>query len=312
MAGHTVLFASNIDDPAPWEALFARERPDVEFRIWPDIGDPEDITHALIWRIPNGVLASLANLKVVFSLGAGIDQIIVDPEFPRDKPLFRLIDAGLREQMTEYALYGVLHWHRRMGDYALQQARSEWRMHPAVHPSQRSVGVMGLGVFGADIAAKLASMGFRVSGWSRTRKTVDGVASFVGDDEFNDFLGKSEILINVLPLTSETRGILSSKLFDRLPGGGALVHLGRGGHLVEADLVAALDAGRLDWALLDVFPTEPLPAGSPLWTHPKAFVTPHVAAQPVSDAAERLVLDNFNKFDRGEEPSGRVDLSVGY
>lgn len=312
MARHTVLFASNIDDPAPWKALFARERPDVEFRIWPDIGDPQDITHALIWRIPNGVLKTLTNLQAIFSLGAGIDQIIVDPEFPRDKPLFRLVDAGLREQMTEYAIYGVLHWHRRMGDYARQQARGEWQMHPAVHPSQRSVGVMGMGVFGADIAGKLASMGFRVYGWSRTRKTLDRVESFAGSNELGDFLGRSEILVNVLPLTDDTRGILSAQLFDRLPGGGALVHLGRGGHLVEADLVNALDTGRLDWAMMDVFPKEPLPADSPLWTHPKALVTPHIAAQPVSDAAEQLMMDNFNRFERGEEPSGRVDLSVGY
>ncbi|AZO34769.1 MAG: glyoxylate/hydroxypyruvate reductase A [Mesorhizobium sp.] len=312
MARRTILFASNIDDPAPWKAFFARERPDIEFRIWPDMGNPQDITHALIWRIPNGVLASLKNLKAIFSLGAGIDQIIVDPEFPKDIPLFRLVDAGLREQMTEYALYGVLHWHRRMGDYARQQGAAEWRMHPAVHPSQRLVGVMGLGVFGTDIARKLASMGFRVSGWSRTRKIIHGVDSFVGEKEFRTFLGQSEILINVLPLTSDTRGILSSELFAHLPGGGALVHLGRGGHLVESDLVAALDEGQLDWAMLDVFPNEPLPRDSPLWAHPKAFVTPHVAAQPVSDAAERLMLENFNKFDRGEEPTGRVDLRVGY
>ncbi|MBC2775282.1 glyoxylate/hydroxypyruvate reductase A [Rhizobium sp. AQ_MP] len=308
----TVLFASNIDDPAPWKALFARERPDVEFRIWPEMGDANDITHALVWRIPNGVLKSLPNLRAVFSLGAGIDQIVVDPDFPREKPLFRLVDAGLREQMTEYALYGVLHWHRRMRDYAAQQAAQQWKMHPAVHPSKRSVGVMGMGVFGSDIACKLASLGFEVSGWSRTPKSVDGVTSFAGEKGFSSFLARSEILVNVLPLTDETRGILSTRLFDQLPGGGALVHLGRGGHLVEADVIAALDTGKLDFAMMDVFPTEPLPAVSPLWTHPRAFVTPHIAAQPVDDAAEKLVIENFNRFERGEEPVGRVDLSVGY
>ncbi|EBA07980.1 2-hydroxyacid dehydrogenase [Sagittula stellata] len=312
MAKQTILFASNIDDPAPWQALFAKERPDVEFRVWPDIGDPLDITHALVWRIQNGVLATLPNLKAVFSLGAGIDQIIFDPDFPKDVPLFRLVDAGLREQMTEYALYGVLHWHRRMRDYARQQDQADWQMHPAVHPSKRSVGVMGMGVFGTDIAQKLVSLGFRVSGWSRSRKDVDGVESFAGDSDFGSFLTQSDILINVLPLTDETRGILSSDLFGQLPGGGALVHLGRGGHLVEADLITALDTGRLDWAMLDVFPTEPLPAQSPLWSHEKTFVTPHIAAQPVSDAAERLMIDNFNRFEQGGEPVGRVDLSVGY
>jgi len=312
MAGPTLLFASNIDDPAPWQALFARERPDVAFRVFPDLGDPADITHALVWRIPDGVLASLPNLKAVFSLGAGIDQIIRDPAFPREKPLFRLVDGGLREQMTEYALYGVLHWHRRMGRYGEQQARGEWRMLEAIHPSQRTVGVMGLGVFGSDIAAKLVALGFNVIGWSRTPKQIAGVESFVGEAGLDAFLARAEVLVNILPLTDETRGILSAKLFDRLPGGGALVHLGRGGHLVEADLVAALDAGRLDWAMLDVFPSEPLPAESPLWRHPRVFVTPHIAAQPVSTAAESAIIGSFNRFERGEEPVGRVDLSVGY
>lgn len=312
MAGPTLLFASNIDDPAPWQALFARERPDVTFRVFPDIGDPADITHALVWRIPDGVLASLPNLKAVFSLGAGIDQIVRDPGFPASIPLFRLVDGGLREQMTEYALYGVLNWHRRMDRYRDQQARGEWRMLEAVHPSQRTVGVMGLGVFGSDIAQKLALLGFKVIGWSRTPKEIAGVESFVGAEGFDAFLARSEILINILPLTDETRGILNAALFERLPGGGALVHLGRGGHLVEADLVAALDAGRLDWAMLDVFPSEPLPAESPLWSHPRVLVTPHIAAQPVSNAAESAIIGNFNSFERGGEPPGRVDLSVGY
>jgi glyoxylate/hydroxypyruvate reductase len=308
----TLLFSSDIDDPRPWRALFARERPDVEFRIWPDVGDLSDITHALVWRISDGALKLLPNLEVVFALGAGIDQIIKDPEFPGHIPLFRLIDAGLREQMTEYALYGVLHWHRRMGEYAAQQARGEWRMHKAIHPCERTVGVMGLGVFGADIATKLATLGFNVCGWSRTKKALEGVETWAGPMEFDRFLSKSQILVNVLPLTDQTRGILNARLFDALPGKGALIHLGRGGHLNEGDLVAALDSGKLDWAMLDVFPTEPLPAESPLWPHPRVFVTPHVASQPVSDRAERLVIENFNRFERGEEPLGRVDLSAGY
>lgn len=312
MPSPTLLFASNFDDPADWQALFARHRPDVAFRVWPDLGDPADITHALIWRIPDGVLASLPNLKAIFSLGAGIDQIVRDPGFPRDIPLFRLVDAGLREQMTEYALYGILHWHRQMGRYAEQQARGEWRMLRPVHATQRTVGIMGLGVFGADLAHKLVSMRFRVAGWSRSPKAIEGVACHAGRDQLGAFLERSEILVNLLPLTDETQGILNAELFDRLPGGGALVHLARGGHLVEQDLVAALDTGQLDWAMLDVFPTEPLPADSALWRHPKVLVTPHVAAQTISGRAESLMLENFNRFERGEEPIGRVDLAVGY
>ena len=283
MAGPTLLFSSDIDDPEPWRALFARGRPDVAFRVWPDVGNIDDITHGLIWNIPDGALKSMRNLKAVFALGAGIDQIVKDPEFPRHIPLFRLVDAGLREQMTEYALYGVLHWHRRMGDYAAQQARREWRRHNAVHPSQRMIGVMGLGVFGSDIVRKLVALGFKVLGWSRTPKSIAGVQTYTGPDELAAFLARSEILVNILPLTDETRGILNARLFAALPGGGALIHLGRGGHLNEPDLLAALQAGRIDWAMLDVFPTEPLPPDSPLWVHPRVFVTPHIASQPVSE-----------------------------
>jgi glyoxylate/hydroxypyruvate reductase A len=308
----TLLFSSDIDDPGPWRALFARERPDVDFRVWPDAGDLKDITYALVWRISDGALKTMPNLRVVFALGAGVDQIIKDPQFPRHLPLFRLIDAGLREQMTEYALYGILHWHRRMRNYAAQQSRGEWRMHKAIHPSERTVGIMGLGVFGADIASKLVALGFNVRSWSRTKKLMEGIDTFAGPTELDRFLAKSEILVNVLPLTDQTRGILSARLFDALPGKGALIHLGRGGHLNEADLIAALGAGQLDWAMLDVFPIEPLPAQSPLWSHPRVFVTPHIASQPVSDRAEHLVLENFNRFERGEEPLGRVDLSAGY
>jgi glyoxylate/hydroxypyruvate reductase len=306
-----IVFYSDYDEAEPWRRLFARHHPDAEFKVWPEVGDASAVTHALVFNIPRGAWKRLPNVRAVFALGAGVDQILADPDFPRTIPLYRLIDAGMREQMTGYALYGVLHWHRRMGEYAAQSLKREWVRLDAVHPSERSVGVMGLGVFGSDIVQKLLTLGFKVCGWSRTRKVIDGCDCFAGKDELPAFLARAEILVNVLPLTDETRGILGKPLFARLPGRGALIHLGRGGHLIERDLIDALDAKRLDWAMIDVFPTEPLPVDSPLWAHPKILVTPHIAAIG-SDRTEQQILASFQAFERGEEPPGRVDLSAGY
>jgi glyoxylate/hydroxypyruvate reductase A len=251
-------------------------------------------------------------LRAIFALGAGVDQILRDPDFPREIPLFRLVDAGLKEQMAEYAIYGVLHHNRKFQTYRAQAAAQKWVMQDAVHPSQRTVGVMGLGVFGSDVAKKLTMLGFRVMGWSRTAKPLDGIECFAGEGGFGKFLARAEIVINLLPLTAETTGILSRRLFDRLPQGAALIHLGRGGHLVEADLLEALDAGRISWAMLDVFPTEPLPVNHSFWTHPNVMVTPHVAAQPLADIGIDHVLANLDRFDRGEPVPGQVNPAVGY
>lgn len=312
MGRSAILFSSHLDDPALWKAAVAHSLPDLEFRIWPDAGKLDDIEYVLVWTIPDGTLGKLKNLRAIFSLGAGVDQILRDPLFPKEVPLFRLVDAGLREQMTQYAVYGVLHWHRCMGTYREQQARHEWKMLPAVHPSDYAVGVMGLGVFGSDIAAKLALLGFRVLGWSRTKKNIPGVETCAGKATLAQFLSQSQILINVLPLTDETRGILDTALFSKLPKGSALVHLGRGGHLNTDDLLAALDNGILGWAMLDVFPKEPLDDRSPLWDHPRVFVTPHIGAQAVGSAAEHHIVAKIRDFRRRIEPAGRVDPSVGY
>lgn len=312
MTKEAILFGSPIDDPAPWRDKFKLTRPDLDFRVWPDAGRLEEIRYALIWKLDDGALRSLPSLRAIFALGAGVDQILRDPQFPREIPLFRLVDAGLKEQMAEYAIYGVLHHNRKMEAYRAQSAARQWVMLDAVHPSQRTVGVMGLGVFGSDVARKLAMLGFRVVGWSRIAKALDGVKCYAGADGFEEFLARSEIVINLLPLTSETRGILSRRLFDRLPHGAALIHLGRGGHLVEPDLLQALDAGRIAWAMLDVFPTEPLPENHPFWGHPAVLVTPHVAAQPLADLGIDQVVANLERFERGELVLGRVDPAVGY
>ncbi|MFI5022397.1 MAG: 2-hydroxyacid dehydrogenase [Alphaproteobacteria bacterium] len=307
-----ILFASDIDDPAPWRDVLAKGFPELEFRVWPELGRPEEILYALIWKIQGGVLGTLPNLRAIFALGAGVDQILVDPAFPRHIPLARLVEAGLAEQMSEYAIFAALYFHRRMGEYFAQQSRREWNRLPTIHPAARTVGVMGLGNLGGDAARKLSAIGYRTIGWSRTEKHLPGVECFAGPERQADFLRQSEILINLLPLTDATRGILGRALFAQLPDGACIVHLGRGVHLVEQDLLDGLDTGKLGGAMLDVFPLEPLPKDHLFWSHPKIVVTPHISTQPIAELARRQVVENFRRIAAGQSLIGLVDPDVGY
>lgn len=307
-----VLFYSDIDDPRPWRAALERALPQIDFRVWPDCGHVEEIDYALVWKPPPGMLAGLPRLKAILSLGAGIDHLFLDPQLPRHLPITRMVDAGLAPQMTEYALYGVLHFHRDMGPYAEQQRSEQWRQLPAMPASRRTVGVMGLGVLGADFARKAALLGFDVQGWARTGKSIEGVRAHVGDAGLDGFLAATDILVNFLPLTAQTEGILNRALFDRLPRGAALINLARGRHVVEADLLDALDRRQLRGALLDVFVSEPLPGGHPFWRHPKVIVTPHIAGQAIAELMVEQVVDNIRRLERGETPLGLVDLARGY
>ncbi len=312
MTAKAILFGSDFDDPAPFRAVCARRFPALEFRVWPEVGRREDIEYALIWKIGDGVLGTLPNLKAILALGAGVDQILKDPGFPREVPLYRLIDAGLAAQMSEYAIHGVLELHRRMAVYRAQQASRTWHRHPPIDPSELRVGIMGLGVLGADLARKLVLLGFRTLGWSRTPKSLEGVRTFHGRAGLDEFLAASEIAIVLLPLTPETIGIVNRQTLARLPRGAALINIARGRHVVEADLLAALDAGHLSRAILDVFHDEPLPPAHPFWSHPRVSLTPHIAAQPIAELAMEQILENLRRLEAGEPPLGLVDPAVGY
>ncbi len=308
----TLLFCSDTDAPGPWRDAFALELPEMEFRVWPDVGEPARVTYALVWRPPPGLLASLPNLKAILSLGAGVDHVLLDPLLPEGVPVVRMVDAGLAAQMSEYALYGVLHFHRSMQRYAEQQRRAQWRQVPAVSASQRVVGIMGLGVLGSDFARKVVPLGFKVLGWSRTPKSLPGVTTFHGREGLGSFLGQTEILSNFLPLTAETAGILSAATFARLPPGACIINLARGAHLDEHELLAALDQGHLGGAMLDVFQREPLPPEHPFWHHPRVVITPHVAAQAIADLMVAQVIDNIRRVERGQPPLGLVNRGRGY
>jgi glyoxylate/hydroxypyruvate reductase A len=308
----SILFYSPDDPPEPWRAALAGALPEMPFRIWPQGGDLREVRYALVWKPPAGMLKTLPGLKAILSLGAGIDHLVLDPELPRNVPIVRMVDAGYADQMSEYALYGVLHFHRRMGEYRGQQARAQWEPLGAVPVAQRCVGVMGAGVLGGDFIRKLAPLGFRIRVWTRTGKALAGAESFGGAEGLAPFLAGAQILINFLPLTQETRGLLNAARLALLPRGACIVNIARGAHLVEADLLAALDAGHIGGAMLDVFAQEPLPVEHPFWRHPRVVVTPHVAGQAIAQLMVAQVVDNIRRIERGEAPHGLVDIARGY
>jgi glyoxylate/hydroxypyruvate reductase len=307
-----LLFRSSVDSADGWRAQLARLAPEIEFRAWPEIGDPADIQYALVWRPEPGLLAALPNLKLIVSLGAGIDHLLADPSLPRGVPIVRLVDPYLTAAMSEYVALQVLRLHRRDLDYQAQQRAGIWRELPQKNAAERPVGILGLGVIGRDAAQKLKSLGFPVSGWTRQPQEVGGFQTFAGMAELPRLLAGSEILVCLLPLTGDTDGILNSRTFSLLPRGSGLVNAGRGGHLVEDDLIPALDTGWLSAAALDVFRDEPLPADHPFWRHPRILVTPHIAGITNPATAAPIVLDNIRRCETGRQLLHRVDPTRGY
>jgi len=307
-----LLFSSPVDDPKPWVAAFARELPDLEVRVWPAVGDPDDIEFALVWKPPLGLFPRLTLLRAILSLGAGVEHLLDHPELPPGVPIVRMVDDSLRVGMTEFVVMRVLHYHRRMPEYEAQQRARVWRQLPQSAPADRKVGILGLGVLGASAASALAGFGFDVSGWSRTPKSLPGVANHTGEDGLFALLERSEILVCLLPLTRDTLGILDSTTLNALPRGAYLINAARGGHVVDNDLLSALDAGHIAGATLDVFDIEPLPAQHRYWTHPKVMVVPHAAAWTLADIAINPVIDNIRRSRSGQPLSNLVDRKRGY
>jgi glyoxylate/hydroxypyruvate reductase len=311
-----ILLAVTGLDPKPWAERLRALAPQRDVRLWPQLGDPADISYACAWQAPRGLLAGLPRLAAIFSLGAGVDHILSDPQLP-NVPVVRIVDPDLTMRMTEYVVLHVLMHHRRQRRYDAQQRERIWHEHDQPPASRVAVGVMGLGVLGCDAASVLCRIGFRVAGFSRTPKQLAGVETFHGDDGLEAFLRRTEILVCLLPATPATQGILRLELFRKLKsdgacGGAYLINAGRGALQVDADVIAALDEGSLAGATLDVFPTEPLPSSSPLWTHPKVTVTPHNAAFSDPAALAANLLRQIERLEAGLPLEHVVDRAVGY
>ncbi len=301
-----------------WTAAMKKVAPDLDVRVWPDgMGKIEDIEYCAAWLPPPGVVKSLPNLKVIMSLGAGVDAILKDPTLPESIPIVRVNDPDLTGRMTEYIVLHVLMHHRQQRRLDENQKRRVWDSFPTHAAKDLSVGIMGMGVMGADSAEKLRDIGFRVAGWSRSRKDIPGVESFAGAAEFDAFLARTDVLVSLLPATADTDAIINratiAKLSRKGPFGAPIViNAGRGRQQVEGDILAALDAGELHAATLDVFVPEPLPESSRLWAHPRVTVTPHCAADSDPETICAYVAGNIRRHQRGESLDNLVDRARGY
>jgi len=307
-----IVFISRSDRAEDWLEHMRAAAPDEDIRVWPDVGDPAEVDIAVVAMPPEGELRRYPNLKAVLSLWAGVDSVLADPEFPRHLPLIRMDEPDLNECMGEYVLYHALKYHLRDHLYRAQQPDAEWQPQERLVARHRKVGVLGLGVIGRFVCQTLAGMHFDVSGWSRSQKSLPGIDCLSGPDGLRSLLGRSEILVSLLPMTAETEGILDRTLFDALPKGAFLINAGRGPHLNETDLLAALDDGRVAHATLDVFATEPLPADHPFWSHPKIDVTPHIASITQVDTGVDALLKSIAQVRAGEPLENVVDPARGY
>jgi glyoxylate/hydroxypyruvate reductase len=311
-----ILLAISGWEPKAWLERFRAEAKGREVKLWPAAGDPAAIDYACVWKQPAGLLASFPNLKAIFSLGAGVDHLLSDPALP-DVPIVRIVDADLTGRMTGYVALHVLLHQRKMKLYEAERRERAWRDHFEPPPGKVRVGIMGMGVLGKAAAEVLRQLGFQVAGFSRSPKTIAGIETFAGEAAMGAFLGRSDILVCLLPLTAETRGILRYDLFRCLArgsalGGPMLINAGRGGLQVEADILRALDDGTLASASLDVFEREPLPQTSPFWDHPKVYVTPHNAASSDPKALVKNVMNQIERFERGRALEHVIDRKLGY
>ncbi|MDB9518122.1 glyoxylate/hydroxypyruvate reductase A [Roseofilum reptotaenium CS-1145] len=293
-------------------AQLKKRNPDIDWRVWPECGKLEDIEIVLAWYPPPGVMQQFSNLKLIISLGAGVYHILRDPNLQAQVPIVRLIDDRLTLQMAQYVTLAVLLFQQRFFEYQKIQKLRLWESLPVAEARCFTVGILGLGVFGSTVAKKLAAIGFPVRGWSRNPKQIEGVECFYGYEQFELFLSQCQAIVCVLPVTSETKEILSNETFSALPQGAYLINVGRGQHLVEADLLNALDSGQIAGACLDVFNTEPLPHDHPFWSHPRIMVTPHIAAEGQPDNFADLILETLFLYKTGQPLKYLVDRNQGY
>jgi glyoxylate/hydroxypyruvate reductase A len=294
----------------PLGRQLAQRRPDWRLRVWPEAGW-EQAELLVGWNCPPGVYAPMQRLRLVHGIASGADNLIAGQDL-RGLPVCRVVDESQARGMVEYVQWGVLHFHRGF-DRALRQQQERRWARPAFQPAADCrVGVMGLGELGGRVALALAAQGYAVSGWSRSPRAYPGITSFAGEAQRGAFLAGLDVLVCLLPLTPQTRGILNAELFAALPRGAALVHCGRGEHLDPAALAQALSAGQLRGAIVDVFPQEPLPPEDPLWTVPGLWITPHMATLATPDAIVEQILENAQRLESGRPLLRRVDLSRGY
>lgn len=314
----SILLASTADSANDWAAALAEFDLPLPLKVWPEMGDPNTVEYAVVAKPPAGLLASLPNLKAILSLWAGVDHITSDPDWPRHIPIYRMVEPGLTLGMVEFVLSQALNLHLGNYDFLENAGKRVWNnamrgpygREPLVQ--DRTVGILGLGEMGGNVAKGLVGAGFSVLGWARSRKSIDGVDCLSGPDGFDGILARSDILVNLLPLTPATDSILNAACFAKMRQGAALINVGRGQHIVDEDMIDALDRGHLSRAVLDVFRVEPLPDGHAFWTHPKIVVYPHVGSITRIGSGTVALAASIRKLVEGDAPDGLFDPGRGY
>ena len=304
-----ISFCCTDTKPEPWLAGLRAALPDATVEVWAPGAPAAD--YAVVWAPPQAFLDEQPQIKALFNIGAGVDALM-KVRLPPQTRVVRLDDAGMSVQMAEYVCHAVIRHFREFDGYEADVRQGRWSYRKPRSRADCAVGVMGLGVLGARVAQALRVFEFPVNGWSRSPKVIDGVRGFSGSDGFNDFLAASCVLVNLLPLTPDTRDIMNRDMLSRLQPGGYVINVARGAHLVEDDLIALIDAGHLSGATLDVFRTEPLPAGHPFWTHPKITVTPHTSARTLREESIAQIVGKIGALSRCEPIAGIVDAGRGY
>ena len=304
------LFNSDAARGAVFRDAFARELPDLEFFHCSEDVDPDQVRYLLTWTVPDDI-SRYRNLEVLFSIGAGVDQFNRE-SIPDQVKVVRMVEDGIIRMMQEYVAMGVLTLHRDMLAYREQQKRYTWQPFPAPQATERRVGFLGLGMLAQAAIERLKPFQFPLAGWSRSKKEIEGITCFHGADQLAGFLKQTDILVCLLPLTEQTRGVLNAQLFSLLPTEARLLHVGRGPQLDQHALIEALDSGRLAAAMLDVTDPEPLPESHPLWSHPKVMITPHIASVTQPHTAAQSVIGNIRRHRAGENLIGLVDRALGY
>lgn len=307
----SILLVAQRRDMQPFRDAILNVDPNIDIDIWPNTENPARVQFAVAWNHPQQVWKSYPNLKVISSLGAGVDHLLTDSSIPGKVKLTRVVVPSLADQMCDYVLTAVLNIIRNSEIYRNQQIESVWKIQPAYLKDELTVGVMGLGELGSATAERLQLNGFKVNGWARSKKELEGITTFTAG-YLGEFLNRSNILVNLLPLTPQTDGILDLDLFKELKKPAFIINVARGEHLVDEDLVYALDKELVTHAILDVFSTEPLPESHPFWGRKKITITPHIASVTDADEVAVLLVENYKRTLSGMELLNEVDRKRGY